>query len=162
MEINFGIKKVWKDLAESKEGLKYFCWISALFVLASVFDVIIKVKIFSTIINMVLGSYFVLMINNIIHDRKPVLEDLGVKSDEDRNLFLIILQVLGIGIVYGIGLLIIGAVIFAILAGLFKLNVVTSAIIMIILLLPFLIIISFCNLLFAENLNLGLDQNIIS
>lgn len=155
MEINFGIKKVWKDLIESKECWKYLYWLSGIIILADIFTAITKVSIFYSLAGSILGSYYILMTNNIIHDKKPILENLGAQTNEDRNLFLVFLQVLGIGIVYGVALVILGLILFALFAGALKLDAVTSAILMIIMLLPLLILISFCNLLFAENLSFG-------
>lgn len=152
MEINYGIKKVWKDLVESKESLKYLYLITGLMLLAGVFDAILKVNLFYSLCNLALVGYFVLMVNNIIHDKKPVLENLGAQNGDDRNLFLIILQIIGISFVYALALIIIGLILFAIFAGALKLSIPISATLMIILLLPLLILTSFYNLLFAENL----------
>jgi len=114
MEINFGVKKVWNDLLESKESLKYLYWIGGLLLLGGIFDAILKINIFYTLCNLVLGCYFVLMANNIIHDKKPVLENLNNQVGEERNLFLIILKIIGIGIVYGLVITIVGVILFSI------------------------------------------------
>lgn len=160
MEINFGPKKVWNDLVENKESLKYFIQMTALLVVLSIVDVVLNVKIFSSLGSLLLGGYLVLIMNNIIQDKKPVLENLGNVQDEKRNLFLIILKGIGIGCVYGIALIIVGIILFLILSKILMLKMTLSIIITIIGLLPMIVIISICNLLFAENLNFSDAFNI--
>lgn len=153
MEINFGPKKVWNDLIESKESLKYFLWIGILTVVLSIVDVVLKAKIFSSIGSLILGSYFVLMSNNIIHDQKPILEDISKPKGEERKLSSIILKYIGIGIVYGLAILLIGIISFLIFTKLLTLNITISISLLAILLLPLVVLVFFSNLLFAENLN---------
>lgn len=152
MEINFGPKKVWNDLVESKESLKYLFWIGMLLVFLSIIDTVFKVKVFASAGSLILGSYFVLMINNIIHDKKPVLEDLSKSEGEERKFGSIILKCIGIGIVYGIAVFAIGIILFLILTKALMLNIPLSITLLIILLLPLIVLIFFSNLLFAENL----------
>lgn len=160
MEINFGPKKVWNDLVESKESLKYFLSIGLLLIVLSIVDVVLKVKIFSSIGSLILGSYFVLMINNIIHDKKPVLENLTNSKGEERKLSSVILKTIGIGIVYGLAIFIIGLISFLIFAKVLMLNIALSISLLITLLLPLVVLVFFSNLLFAENLNFGDAFNI--
>lgn len=155
MEIDFGVKKVWNDLVESKESLKSLYWLTFLMILTSVFDTVLKVNIFYSIVSMVLGAYFVLMVNNIIHDQKPVLENLSAQKGEGRNIVLVTLQLFGIGIVYGIALGIIGVSLYLIMTKLLMMNAFLALFLLIILLLPVLVLMSFCNLLFAERLEFG-------
>lgn len=152
MEINFGVKKVWNDLVESKESLKYLLSIGLLLIVLSIIDTVLKVKIFSSIGSLILGSYFVLMINNIIHDKKPILEDLGSSKGEERKLGLVILKTIGIGIVYGLSIGIIGGILFFIFSKLLMLNIAQTITILVILLLPLIVLLYFANLMFAENL----------
>lgn len=160
MEINFGPKKVWRDLIESKENLKYLVGIGILLIVLSLVDVIFKVKIFSSLGSLVLYGYLALMANNIIQDKTPILENIGNNNDEKRNLFLVILKGIGIGIVYGLALVVVGIILFLIFSKVLMLNIVQSSIMSLIFLLPMLIIVSMSNLLFAENLNFGDAFNI--
>lgn len=155
MEIDFSPKKVWNDLAESKESLKYLVTIGIVLIILGIVDVFLKVKIFSAIGSLILGGYFILMVNNIIHDRKQILEDLGHSEDENRSLGLIILKTIGIGIVYGFALIIAGVILFLLFSKILMLNLTQSIIALIIFLLPLIILVSFSNLLFAENLRFG-------
>ncbi|MDD3722648.1 MAG: hypothetical protein PHW92_09200 [Lutibacter sp.] len=155
MEINFGPKKVWNDLVESKESLKYLLSIGLVLIVLSIVDVVLKVKIFSSIGSLILGSYFVLMINNIIHDKKPVLEDFSNSKGEERKLSSIVLKCIGIGVVYGFAIFAIGIISFLIFAKVLMLNIPLSISLLIMLLLPLIVLVFFSNLLFAENLNFG-------
>lgn len=159
MEINYGVKKVWNDLIESKENLKYFYIISVSVIILSAADVFFKVKICSWVTMLILNGYFALIMNNIIKDKKPVLEDLSNASG-DRNLFVIILKRIGIDIIYGLALLLFGVPLFFVLTNLLKLNTVNAGFALVILLLPLLILISFYSLLFAENLKFADAFNI--
>lgn len=165
MEIDFSIKKAWKDLVESKDSLKYLFQIGGLLIVFSILDVVLKSNIFSAIGNTILGGYFLLMMNNIINNRIPVLENISESKDEDRNIILVILRQIGIGLVYGLGILIIGGILFYTCLNVLQMNQILSAVISIILLLPVIVLVSFSNLLFAENLkfadafNLGRAYN---
>lgn len=152
MTLHFDLKKPWTDLVESKENLKYLLGIGILLIVLGIIDIVLKVKIFSSIGNLILGGYFVLMINNIIHDKKPILENLGTPVGEERNLALIILKTLGIGIVYGFGLVILGVILFFLFLKVVLLSMPLAITALIICLMPLLVLISLCNLLFAENL----------
>lgn len=160
MEINFGPKKVWNDLVESKESLRYLLSIGLLLIVLSILDTVLKVKIFSSIGNLILGSYFVLMINNIIHDKKPVLENLGAQKDEERKLGSIILKNIGIGLVYGLFIGIIGAVLFFVFLKVLMLNITQTITLLVILLLPLVVLLYLANLMFAENLKFSDAFNI--
>lgn len=159
MEINYGAKKVYNDLIESKENLKYFYGISIVVVVFSAIEVIFKAKILSWVTMLLLNGYFALLMNNIIKDKKPVLENLS-SAKGDRNLFIIILKRIGIDIIYGLVLLLFGVPLFFVLTNLLKINAVNAGIILVILLLPLLILISFYSLLFAENLKFADAFNI--
>lgn len=161
MEVNFGIKKTWNDLIESKGRLNSFIGIGVLLIILSIVDTILKTKVFSSVGNLLLNGYFILMMNNIINNRTPILEDLGTAENDGRNLFLVILKGIGIGIIYGLGLLAIGVMLFLFLSKIFILNTIQSVITAGILLIPFIVLISLCNLLFAENLKFGDAFNIM-
>lgn len=160
MEINFGPKKVWNDLVESKESLKYLLSIGLVLIVLSIVDILLKVKIFSSVGSLILGSYFVLMINNIIHDKKPILEDFSNSKGEERTLGSIILKTIGIGFVYSIAICAIGIISFLIFAKVLMLNITLSISLLVILLLPSVILLFFSNLLFAENLRFADAFNI--
>lgn len=160
MEINFGPKKVWNDLKESKESLKYLLYIGLLLIVLCIVDVVVKAKIFSSISSLILGSYFVLMINNIIHDKKPILEDFSASKEEKRKFSSIILKSIGIGVVYGLAIFMIGLISFFIFSKALMLNMTLSITLLIILLLPLIILMFLSNFLFAENLNFGDAFNI--
>lgn len=162
MEINYGAKKVWNDLVESKENLKYFYLISIFVIVLSFADVFFKAKIFSWAGMLLLGGYFALIMNNIINGTKPVLENLSSASG-DRNLFLIILKRIGIDIIYGIILLLFAIPLFILFEVLFKFSksdLWITFTLLLILLSPLLILISFNSLLFAENLKFAEAFNI--
>lgn len=155
MEIDFGVKKVWNDLVESKESLRSLYWLTVMMIVTSVFDTVLKVNIFYSIVSLVLGAYFILMVNNIIHDQKPVLENLNAQKGEGRNIVLVTLQLFGIGIVYGIAIAIIGVSLYLIMTKLLMMNTLLVLFLLILLLIPISVLLSFCNLLFAERLEFG-------
>lgn len=160
MTLNFDLKKPWTDLAESKPNIKYLILIGLLMIVLGVIDLALKTKTFSSIGNIILGGYFILMINNIIHDKKPILEDLSNSSGSERNLFFIILKIFGIGIVYGLAMITIGIILFLIFLKGLMLDMRISVIALIVFLLPLLILLSLSNLLFAENLKFSDAFNI--
>lgn len=160
MEINFSPAKIWNDLVESKERLKYLYQIIAILMVLNIFDAILHVKIFGSIGNLFLYAYFTLMANNIIQDRKPILEDLGKSGDDKRNIFLVTLKGIGISLVYGIGLAVLILILFLTFSKVLMLNKMQLITLSIILLLPFMILMSIINLLFAETLNFGDAFNI--
>lgn len=160
MEINFGPKKVWNDLVESRENLKYLLSIILLVIIFNIVDVILKTRCFSNVGGVILGSYFVLMINNIIHDKKPILEKLGDFRGRERSLLMIIFKTFCIGLVYGITIGIIGVMLFFIFSKLLMLKLAATITISIILLIPLIILLFFSNLLFAENLKFSDAFNI--
>ena len=152
MEINYSPKKVWNDLIDSKENIRHLIYIA---LICLVFDIIAEsfnLKFLSGVSSMLLGSYFILMINNIIQDKQPILEDLGKNDKPERDLITIIFKVLGIGIIYGLPTGIAAAFLLFFLLKILSINVILASVILFIILIPMIILIGFSNLLFAENL----------
>src|SRR5574344_2107286 len=86
MNVSFNPKYVWKDLAESNFSLISLSIFLILMILCDITDTMLHIKICSCIIDFFTGCYFVLMINNIVKDTKPVLEDLTTKVGIKRYL----------------------------------------------------------------------------
>lgn len=151
MTLNFGLKKTWNDLIESKQRLNYLIGFGVLVVVLSLVDVFLKVKIFSSIGNLILGSYYILMMNNIINNRIPILEDLGNVESKERHLTAVVLKNIGIGLVYSFILVLIGVILFMVLKS-FMLTQAQVLISLFLLFIPVFLLFPFINLLFAENL----------
>ena len=160
MEIDLSPGKMWNDLIESKESLKYLLIIGLVLIVLGIIDVFLKVKILSSIGTLFLGGYFILMINNIIHERKPILEDLEKSQSKERGLGTVTLKNMGIGFIFAFCLLTIGIILFLLFVKLVMLNITQAIIVLIIFLLPLIVIVSLCHLLFAENLKFSDAFNI--
>lgn len=153
MALNFDLKKTWSDLSIRKEDTKWLLLIILLTTALSIIDIFSNVKIFNLIGSLILSAYFILMMNNIVKGNEYPLSNIINSNDENRNLLLVAVRLLGLGVVYGLGIVLLIGLMFWIFVGLLKLSVIQGLIILMLILLPISPFLPIINMLYAENLN---------
>lgn len=152
MQLNFSLKKAWTDLFSNKKYVVELALLMLLMIVLELVAAFSSLKLLPILGYLIWTGYVVLMYNNIINNREPVLEDVFANA-KGRNIIASGLKLVGIGLVYGFGLGVFAGLATFILTKVlhFQGNIALLSVVLIS--LPLVVFMTlFGGLLFAENL----------
>lgn len=153
MQLNFSLKKAWTDLFDDRKHTKELLLLWLLLIILYAVGEFTKLSLLPVIAYVLLGGYFVLMSNNIINGREPVLADILSDKTENRNIIAAGLKPIGIGFIYGLVFGIFWGLISLFFTKILMFSALKGFVTAVLISLPVLIIVSiFVTLLFSENL----------
>lgn len=154
MELHFSLKKAWTDLFSNR---KYVLELLSLMALMSVLMLVAQfssLKLLPILGYVIWLGYLLLMCNNIINGKEPVLADI-FSNLKGRNIFAVPLKFMVLGLIYGMFLGILWIITFLIFNNFLSMSSNNALIFSILISIPLLFFISFLGvLLYSENLQI--------